>query len=111
MFLLGNKKIIKELFLLPIFIMLELCCLTLTFEKHSTKVRAHWHSFTGNKMYNCVQLGSNTRGLTKATIIETSTTTAFNPLYTGRLFRCYMLDKSICHFRGVRSISSLLFYF
>ena len=23
------------------------------------------------------------------------------PLYTGRLFHCYMSDKSICHFRGV----------
>ena len=22
-----------------------------------------------------------------------------NPLYTGRLFHCYMLDESICHFR------------
>ena len=35
----------------------------------------------------------------------------FNSLYTGRLFHNYMLDKSICHFRGVRSILSLLFYF
>ena len=34
-----------------------------------------------------------------------------NPLYTGRLFHCYMLDESICHFRGVRSILLLLFYF
>ena len=34
-----------------------------------------------------------------------------NPLYTGRLFQCYMLDKSICHFRGAWSILSLLFYF
>ena len=25
----------------------------------------------------------------------------FNPLYTGGHFHCYMLDKSICHFRGV----------
>ena len=31
------------------------------------------------------------------------------PLYTGRLFHCYILDKSICHFKGVRSILSLLF--
>ena len=30
-----------------------------------------------------------------------------NPLYTGGLFHCYMLDESICHFRGVRSILSL----
>ena len=34
-----------------------------------------------------------------------------NPLYTGRLFHCYMLDQSICHFRYVGSILSLLFYF
>ena len=34
-----------------------------------------------------------------------------NPLYTGGLFHCCMLDKSICHFRGVSSILSLLFYF
>ena len=31
----------------------------------------------------------------------------FNPLYTGGLFLCHMLDKSICHFRGVRSTLSL----
>ena len=34
-----------------------------------------------------------------------------NPLYTARLFHCYMLDESNCHFRGVRSILSLSFYF
>ena len=28
----------------------------------------------------------------------------FNPVYTGGLFHCYMLDESICHFRAVRSI-------
>ena len=33
-----------------------------------------------------------------------------NPQYTGGLFHCYMLDESICHFTGVRSILSLLFY-
>ena len=33
------------------------------------------------------------------------------PLYTVRLFQCYMLDKSICHFRGTWSILLLLFYF
>ena len=35
----------------------------------------------------------------------------FNLLYTCGLFHCYMLDKSICHFRGVGSILSLLFFF
>ena len=25
----------------------------------------------------------------------------FNPLYTGGLFHCYILDEAICHFRGV----------
>ena len=34
----------------------------------------------------------------------------FNPLYTGRLFHCYILDEAICHFRGVGSILLLLFY-
>ena len=34
-----------------------------------------------------------------------------NPLYTGGLCHCYMLDESICHFRGVGSILSLLLYF
>ena len=34
-----------------------------------------------------------------------------NPLYTGRLFCCYVLDECICHFRGVWSFLSLLFYF
>ena len=32
------------------------------------------------------------------------------PLYTGGLFHFYMLDESICHFRGVRPILSLLFH-
>ena len=31
-------------------------------------------------------------------------------LYTGRLFHCYMLDESICHFSAVRSILLPLFY-
>ena len=39
------------------------------------------------------------------------TASAVNPLYTGRLFHCYMLDESLCHFRGVRSTLSLLLYF
>ena len=34
-----------------------------------------------------------------------------NPLYTGGLFHCYMLNESICHFRDVGSVLSLLFYF
>ena len=34
-----------------------------------------------------------------------------NPLYTGRPFHCYMLDASICHFRDVGSILTLLFQF
>ena len=33
------------------------------------------------------------------------------PLYTGRLFHCYTLDKSIFHFGSVRSFLSLIFYF
>ena len=32
-----------------------------------------------------------------------------NPLYIGRVVHCYMLDESICHFRGAESILSLLF--
>ena len=35
----------------------------------------------------------------------------FDPLYTGGLFHCHMLDESICHFRGVGTILSLLFFF
>ena len=27
-------------------------------------------------------------------------TSVLNPLHTGRLLHCYMLDESICHFRG-----------
>ena len=30
--------------------------------------------------------------------------TSFNPLYTGGLFHCYMLDESICHFWDVQFI-------
>ena len=37
--------------------------------------------------------------------------TVINPLYTGGLFHCYMLDESICRFRGVRFILLLLIYF
>ena len=33
---------------------------------------------------------------------------SFNPLYSSRLFYCYMLDESIRHFRGVRSILSMM---
>ena len=43
--------------------------------------------------------------------LENSDQTASNLLYTGRLFLCIMLDESICHFRGVWFILSLLFYF
>ena len=32
-------------------------------------------------------------------------------MYTGRLFHCYMLDESICHFMGVRSVLSLILFF
>ena len=35
----------------------------------------------------------------------------FNLLYTGGLFHCYMLEESVCQFRGVGSILSLLFNF
>ena len=31
-------------------------------------------------------------------------------LYTGGHLYCYMLDKSICHFRSIRSFFSLLFF-
>ena len=40
-----------------------------------------------------------------------SITVSINPLYTGGLFHCYMLDKFICHFRGIGSILTLLLYF
>ena len=43
--------------------------------------------------------------------INLSVGSTFYPWYTGGLFHCYMLDESICHFRGVRSILSLLFNF
>ena len=35
----------------------------------------------------------------------------YNPLYTGELFHCYILDESFCYLMGVGSILSLLFYF
>ena len=40
-----------------------------------------------------------------------STFNSVNPLCAGRLVRCYILDESICHFRSIGSILSLLFYF
>ena len=36
---------------------------------------------------------------------------SINPLHTGELFNCYLLDEFICHSRGVGSILLLLFYF
>ena len=38
-------------------------------------------------------------------------TKLISPLYTGGFFHCFMLDESICHFRSIRSILSLLFHF
>ena len=35
----------------------------------------------------------------------------FNPLDTGGLFHCYMLNKSIYYFKGAGSSLLLLFYF
>ena len=35
----------------------------------------------------------------------------FNQFYTGGLFHCYMLDESICHFRGVGFFLWHLFFF
>ena len=35
----------------------------------------------------------------------------FNPLFTGGFFHYYMLDETICHFRGVRSTLSLFVLF
>ena len=42
---------------------------------------------------------------------EDMSSNKINPLYTGRVFHCCMLDESICHFRGVGSVLLLLFYF
>ena len=36
---------------------------------------------------------------------EYSRVGSLNPMYTGRLFHCYILDESIYHFRDVMSIS------
>ena len=33
-----------------------------------------------------------------------SSVLTLNTLYAGGLFHCYMLDKSICHYRGAGSI-------
>ena len=34
-----------------------------------------------------------------------------NPLFSGGFFHYYTLDESVCHFKVVRSILSLLFHF
>ena len=44
---------------------------------------------------------SNTRSIDVCTLLTI--------VFTGKLFHCYMLDKSICHFRGVGSGLLLLF--
>ena len=36
---------------------------------------------------------------------------SFNPLFTGRSFHCYMLDKSISQYTDIGSILLLLFFF
>ena len=38
-------------------------------------------------------------------------TSLYNSLYSGGLTHCYILDESVCPFRGVRSILAPLFYF
>ena len=44
-------------------------------------------------------------------LVKSSVPFLLNPLYTGGLLHCCMLDESnICHFRAVRFILSLLFY-
>ena len=35
---------------------------------------------------------------------------SLGPIYTGELFQIFILDESICHFRGVGSILLLQFY-
>ena len=47
----------------------------------------------------------------KITLMTPLCFSLLNPLHAGRLFYCYMLDKSICHFRVVRSVLSLYFIF
>ena len=48
--------------------------------------------------------------LAVSTMFASSAFFVFNPLCTGGLFHCYMLDESICHFWGIRFILLLLFY-
>ena len=47
----------------------------------------------------------------KITNVRLGMVRLFNPVYTGGLFHCNVLDKSIYHLRGFGSIPSLLFYF
>ena len=63
-------------------------------------------------MGNCFSIDHIAEDHVHTDITSTTTYTfIFNPLYTGGLYHCYILDKSICHFRGVRSVLSFSFYF
>ena len=44
----------------------------------------------------------NKDGLEYISMSYPGTNGTVNPLYTGGLFHCYMLDENICNFRGVR---------
>ena len=48
------------------------------------------------------------QGITKSVLLyKVAVHHTLNPLYTARLYQCYMLDDCICPCRGVGSILSL----
>ena len=61
-------------------------------------------NITNSKVNEYTFRGSNSVTFNFSSLLNES---SLNPLYTGRLFHCYMLDKSICHFQGVGSTLSL----
>ena len=73
---------------------------------HNSFLLKYARAFDGGAI-SALVLGLSTNGFIKCIRADKSV----SPLYTGGLFHFYMLDVSICHFRVVGFIFSLLFNF
>ena len=103
----------KELWDLFICVEMKLTPLLAALELTSLSVATHT-LMQFSEILKVRRLSCNTQTSSYAVLFSYKTVFSFsflNLLYTGRLFHCYMLDKSICHFRGDGSILLLLFYF
>ena len=76
------------------------------------KVTGYTFRGSNSASFRCVSLLNGDQLLKKQiNCISFKSIPPFNPMYTGRLFHCYMLDKSVCHFWGcqVHFVAFILF--